>query len=445
VIRDSRDDMENARGAVMEIAAGNQDLAARTESQASSLEETAASMEQIAGTVTQSASRVERGSQLAEETAGISRASADAVDQVASAMKDILDSSRRVGDIIQVIEGVAFQTNLLALNAAVEAARAGESGRGFAVVAGEVRTLAQRAADAAKEIRTLISDSNGRVDVGNRQVNAANAKMGEALAAVQHVGEVLCEISHASGEQRLGIAQVNEAVAQMDLMTQQNAAMVDELAAAAGSVLGQVQRAADTMRIFRLAHGEKTIAEDDAAALQAAARQRSSAAATTGFDLDAAIAKHMEWKTRLRNAALRNEPLDVATIRRDDCCPLGKWLHGEGGRIWSSQPRFVALVDRHREFHLETGKVAATITGGAKEQGLKMLDGGTPFAQATQAVVMAIRALKNERPPSEGGRSATPPATAPAPAPTLRATAAAPAPTSRTDTATTAADDWTTF
>jgi aerotaxis receptor len=235
---------------------------------------------------------------------------------------------------------------------------------------------------------------------------------------------------------------VNEAVAQMDLMTQQNAAMVDELAAAAGSVLDQVQRASDTMRIFRLAHGEKTIAEDDAAALKASA-QRSSAAASAGFDLKAAIAKHMEWKTRLRNAALRNEPLDVATIRRDDCCPLGQWLHGEGGRIWSNQPRFVALVDRHREFHLETGTVATAISRGAKEEGLAMLGGGTPFAQATQAVVMAIKALMNERPPTEGARP-KPTSSAVRPIPWAAPTPA-PQPAKAAASASASADEWETF
>ncbi|HMX10752.1 MAG TPA: CZB domain-containing protein [Burkholderiaceae bacterium] len=162
----------------------------------------------------------------------------------------------------------------------------------------------------------------------------------------------------------------------------------------------------------------------------------------------------MEWKARLRNAALRNEPLDVATIRRDDCCPLGQWLHGEGRKIWSTQPRFVALVDRHREFHVETGSVAATITRGAKDEGLKMLGGGTPFAQATQAVVMAIKALINERPPAEktnertnertrpAAASSTPPATQRAAGPRSLPTQPVPAPS---PPARAAADEWTTF
>jgi len=273
VIRDSRDDIEAARNAADSICAGNEDLSRRTESQAANLQETAASMEEIAGTATQSAARVQQCTQLAQDTAEVSRASADSVEQVASAMKDILDSSRRVGDIIQVIEGVAFQTNLLALNAAVEAARAGESGRGFAVVAGEVRALAQRAADAAKEIRTLITHSNEHVNAGNQQVQAANERMGKALAAVHHVSSVLGDIGHTAGEQQRGIAQINDAVSQMDGITQQNAAMVEELAASAGAVLQQMRRASATMRVFRIAPGDVTLAEEDAVALRKAARQ----------------------------------------------------------------------------------------------------------------------------------------------------------------------------
>jgi aerotaxis receptor len=396
VVQDSRNDMENVRGAMAEIAAGNQDLSSRTESQASSLEQTAASMEEITGTVKQSAASAARGATLASETAAVSQRSHEAVAKVATAMDDIRDSSRRMGDIIQVIEGVAFQTNILALNAAVEAARAGEAGRGFAVVASEVRALAHRAADAAKQIRQLIGESAERVNVGSVQVVEANAHMSDALAAVHSVSDVLGEISAAAGEQQLGISQVNEGVSHMDAMTQQNAAMVEQLAAAASSVMGQVENASNTMRLFRLRAGERSIAEDDAVALRAAA---SATVANTGegIDLREAIAKHLQWKTTLRTAALRGESLDVATIRKDDCCVLGQWLHGPGGHRWQGHADFTALIGHHRAFHLAAGAVAEKIVSGAQDEGLRMMEGGTAFAQATQRVAFAIKALMVEQ------------------------------------------------
>jgi len=226
-------------------------------------------MEQITGTVKQSTDSAQKGAQLAAETAAVSQRSFEAVAHVASAMDSIKESSRRMGEITQVIEGVAFQTNILALNAAVEAARAGDAGRGFAVVAAEVRTLAHRTAVAAKQIHELIAESAQRVDAGGVQASEASARMSEALSAAQSVRDVLVEISSTAEEQRTGISQVNEALAQMDAVTQQNAAMVEELAAAASAVRGQVQSVGDTMRLFRLREGEASMAEVDAVELRA--------------------------------------------------------------------------------------------------------------------------------------------------------------------------------
>lgn len=268
VVGDTRREMESVRHAVEEIALGNVDLSSRTESQASNLEQTAASMEQINGTVTQSADAAARGAGLAEETAAIARRSHEAVQGVQTAMSEIADSSRRIGEIIHVIEGVAFQTNVLALNAAVEAARAGDAGRGFAVVASEVRTLAQRTTQAAREVRQLIVESSERVAQGGTRSQEAGERMQQALAAVGNVSHALGDLSTAANEQRSGVAQINSAVAQMDALTQQNAAMVEELAAAAQSLAGQVDAVNNSMRLFRLSPGDTTVAEVDAVGLR---------------------------------------------------------------------------------------------------------------------------------------------------------------------------------
>ncbi len=237
-----------------EIATGNADLSARTESQAASLGETASQMVQITQTVRQNAEHASQANALASTALDVVSGGARAVDDVVARMRDIAASSARIGEIIAVIDGIAFQTNILALNAAVEAARAGEQGRGFAVVAGEVRALAQRSAQSAKEIRSLIDSSAEQVRDGSERAGRAGATMKEVADAIARVSHVIREISSASQEQSEGIDQINQSVTQMDEMTQQNAALVEEAAAAAASLHTQTRQLTDAVSTFRLTH-----------------------------------------------------------------------------------------------------------------------------------------------------------------------------------------------
>ena len=249
-VRQNAEDVAIASG---QIAQGNLDLSQRTEEQASALEETAASMEQLTATVKQNAESARQASQLAMGASGVATQGGEVVSRVVDTMKRINDSSARIADIISVIDGIAFQTNILALNAAVEAARAGEQGRGFAVVASEVRTLAQRSANAAKEIKTLISASVERAEEGTRLVDQAGATMSEIVQSIRRVNDIVGEISSASTEQSAGIAQIGEAVAQLDQSTQQNAALVEEGSAAAEGLKSQAHKLVQTVATFRLA------------------------------------------------------------------------------------------------------------------------------------------------------------------------------------------------
>jgi methyl-accepting chemotaxis protein len=243
-----------------EIASGNADLSQRTEEQASSLEETAASMEELTSTVKQNAENAKQANQLAHGASTVAEKGGAVVQQVVGTMSSINESSRKIVDIISVIDGIAFQTNILALNAAVEAARAGEQGRGFAVVAAEVRNLAQRSAAAAKEIKTLIGDSVEKVEVGTKLVDDAGKTMEEIVNAVKRVTDIMSEISAASNEQSQGIEQVNQAITQMDEVTQQNAALVEEAAAAAESLEEEAQNLTRSVSVFKLSEGQQTSA-----------------------------------------------------------------------------------------------------------------------------------------------------------------------------------------
>jgi methyl-accepting chemotaxis protein len=252
IVAEVRSGVESVSTASGQIAVGNQDLSSRTESQASSLEQTAASMEELASAVKTSSESARQANQLAGAASDAAARGGTAVERVVATMTEIAGSSRRMAEIISVIDGIAFQTNILALNAAVEAARAGEQGRGFAVVAGEVRNLAQRSAQAAREIKDIIQDSVQKVDAGNHLVADAGQSMNEIVSQVRRVTDLIGEVTSSAMEQSSGIAQVNDALVQMDRVTQQNAALVEESAAAAASLKEQAERLAQAVSVFRV-------------------------------------------------------------------------------------------------------------------------------------------------------------------------------------------------
>ncbi|MCX2861270.1 methyl-accepting chemotaxis protein [Paucibacter sp. PLA-PC-4] len=365
-----------------EIASGAMDLSARTEQAAANLEESAASMEQIAATVRTSAEHTAEASGLARGNAQTAADGGRVMQEVVETMEGIRGASARIADIIGTIDGIAFQTNILALNAAVEAARAGEQGRGFAVVAGEVRMLAQRSADAAREIKTLIGGSVEQVENGTTIVRRAGETIAQIVGGSQRVDQLLGEVATGTREQSMGIAQIGQAVQELDRATQQNAALVEETAAAAASMKQQADELAAEVGRFRLPDGLRL---DEAPAAEGAS-----------FDFDGAINAHRQWKVKLRQAIAEHGKLDAETICRDDRCPLGRWLHGDGGRRWRTRPSFVALVDKHAEFHRTAGEVARRINGGQYEQAERLIGSGSNFARISTEVSTLLTQAKRD-------------------------------------------------
>ncbi len=297
IVTEVRSGTDTMAGASSEIAAGNLDLSARTEQQAASLEETSASMEQITGTVRQNADNARQANQLAITASNIAVEGGSVVSQVITTMGSINESSRKIVDIIGVIDGIAFQTNILALNAAVEAARAGEQGRGFAVVASEVRNLAQRSAAAAKEIKVLIGDSVDKVDVGAKLVDQAGATMEQVVESIRRVTDIMAEITHATREQTDGIEQVNQAIGLMDEATQQNAALVEESAAAAGAMQEQAAKLAQAVGVFKLDAQTPVLAAPAPVRASAARPQRITRAVKPAKPAPSTKASAEEWET----------------------------------------------------------------------------------------------------------------------------------------------------
>jgi len=357
-----------------EISAGMNDLAGRTESAAAALEQSSAALEQTNSTVAMTAESVTQASRIASDNANTASQGGAVMVDVADTMQRIQTSSQKISDIIGVIDGIAFQTNILALNAAVEAARAGEQGRGFAVVATEVRALAGRSAAAAKEIKTLITTSTDEVARGGEIVRQASEHMHQIVDNADQVNRLLGEVANGAKEQSLGIGQIGAAVHELDRNTQANAALVEQTATQADTLKSAAVRMAAQVDEFRLPGAAK-------------------APLVEGIDVDAIIDGHRQWKVKLREAIETGESVDVATLSRDDCCALGKWIYGDGQRL-RERASFIALLDNHAHFHQEAGLVGQLINAGRYRQAEDALASQTPFATATADVVKVLSAVK---------------------------------------------------
>jgi len=357
--------------AAAEIASGNMDLSRRTEQAAASIEETAAAMEEMTASVRQSAEHALQAKQLASRAAGVATEGGRTVEEVVAMMREIEESSRRMADITTTIDGIAFQTNILALNAAVEAARAGEQGRGFAVVAAEVRALAQRSAQAAKEIAQLINESVAKISAGVGVAQRAGETMQEIVGSSQRVADIIGEISAAAAEQARGLNEVNQAVTQMDQNTQANSALVEEMAASAQSMSDQAQQLAEIAARFVLPGDESTD--------------------ISGFP--AMVKAHQAWKARLRSLleGRSEENLDPATIEKDHVCALGQWLYGPGAAT-QHLPAYGALRERHAHFHRCAAGVVRAHLAGRKDEAEALLEG--QFSEASETTIAAIGELR---------------------------------------------------
>ncbi len=370
-IQETTDAILTASG---EIASGNADLSRRTESQASSLEETANAMQTFQITLQQNADHAKRAHELAQNANHQTLAGGDLVRQVVETMGAIQGSSRNIAEIIGVIEGIAFQTNILALNAAVEAARAGEQGRGFAVVAAEVRTLAQRSDQAAKAIKGLIDASATQVDAGVKLVEAAGDTMETIVASFQQVLTLVSDIASASREQDAGIRQVTQTMAQLDDMTQRNAALVEQAAAAAESLEDQARGLSQTVAVFSMDNDSNHLTDS-----------------ADTVDFDAIVDAHQQWSKKLRRAIEgRSDPQNPAVVSRDDQCALGAWIYGAGSTLLA-QSAHAGLRTKHAQFHQCAGDVLRHVIAGERGKAERLLaERFTPLSRDTVAQIRQL-------------------------------------------------------
>jgi methyl-accepting chemotaxis protein len=373
LVQQSSDQIVQASTHIAQSSAG---LSERVGQDAAALEESSAALEQTTATIHQTADSVTKASRIAEDNAAGAERGGEVMASVVKTMNHIQDSSKKIGEIISVIDGIAFQTNILALNAAVEAARAGEQGRGFAVVAGEVRALAQRSATAAREISELISRSNDEVKIGAGVVHQAGQAMQEIVASARSIKALMDEVATGAKEQNAGVSQVGVAVHEIDRNTQTNAAMVEQTASATNALRMAALSMAATVDELRVP-GQQ------------------SSGLIEGVDIDAVIEAHRQWKVKLREAIERRTRVDVATLQRDDCCALGKWIYGQGQQHLAGRQTFTDLIERHKHFHRIAAQVGMLINDKQMRQAEDALAPGTPFAQATAAVVRTLSGAKH--------------------------------------------------
>ncbi len=380
IVSQVREGASSVVTASTQIASGAMDLSARSEQTAANLEESAASMEEVGSTVRSTAEHAQQAAQLALHNADVAIEGGQVMASMVATMQEIDGASKRINDIIGTIDSIAFQTNILALNAAVEAARAGEQGRGFAVVASEVRSLAQRSATAAREIKSLIVGSTESVERGAAVVAQAQQSIDQIVQSSQSMQQLLGDIAVGAREQATGVTQVSEAVAELDRMTQQNAALVEETAAASASLRDQANALSERVSSFVLPEG----ATYDVAAV--------------GIDFDAAAEAHRRWKTRLRNALNGGELPEPETVCRDDQCELGRWLHGVGRQRWGNRPGFSELLDDHKAFHQAAGDIARLIQSRSTGEAARRLDDPQgEFSKRSRAVISELSRAKYAR------------------------------------------------
>ena len=371
-----------------EITADTRDLASRTEQTLGSLSEATRTMQQIDASVQSTTGMTARAAALATENATLAETGGRVIAEVETTMQNIDEASRKISAIIGVIDGIAFQTNILALNAAVEAARAGEQGRGFAVVASEVRALAQRSAGAAREIKDLISVNVEQVASGSRTVHSAGDAIGALVGKAAAINDIMADVARATDAQSRDISHASQAVADLDHLAHLNTAVVSASSSAAESLKQAAFALAGKVVDFKLP-------AEAQARLQAAMAEAADTPAAD-FDFDAAIEAHQAWKMKLRRALASQEKLDIDSISRDDCCALGKWIHGPGGHHHGHAPRFAELTDKHREFHRAVGTIARKISQGRSEDAERLLGSGSAFTALSTDVVSMLNRFKGE-------------------------------------------------